>query len=810
MSNKITLDNVSSGYDLSKINANFQTIQDELNNRVLYRNVEEGETNTLEDSLDANSKSIYNLSSLNVQTLRVGGALVTPDNVVSAPFPSPEGQSGKILASDGIESYWDDAENISSIQSVISALDASQIAYTANGVNSVTTNVSDKLNEIISVADKGAVAGINCASAILDAAQSTTGSILIPAGDFVATATTGISKDILSVLNRIRCDGTLTINLDSGEHPFTEQIIINSPDAHKIRILGAATVNTTATSQLSVSGTSKAYSVTLGLASSSGISEGDYALIRTNVTGTGDYHSHCGIWRITAVNSGGLNRITLLNTHHGATFPTNTLSGGSVVIIKTVLKFTGCDGFRFEGGQPLGFLNKVVIVGDWNVSSGTGTSGAHGIITSAPIITGGASSNAVFNMTGSCTIGETVGISSWGEQGVALSGRGTMVANFIASCSNRKRGIYSEGSSLRVKYAICSGNGEDGFISDTTGFIQAAYGVACGNGLNGFWSTNHSFINASNSVSSGNLSNGFEARGMARLAADAATSKDNTNSGFSASDGAMIDADASSSTNNGISGYVATGGSIIDCDNSISTLNTGYGYRSEYGSVIRCGGSTVSGNTISNYYSRNNSILIESAGGVNPNDIGSYEVSPRFYNPNKQNYFSPIVTSIGDMVWSTGTSRFVMKADGVFYPSADNTQTLGRSSERWSVVYAGTGTINTSDAREKQQVTQLSISEKAVATRLKSLIRSFKFNDAVLEKGNEARIHIGLIAQEVKSAFESEGLDAEKYAILCYDEWPEQPEIINDDGCIIQHYYPAGNRYGLRYDQLVLFIISSL
>jgi hypothetical protein len=58
---KITLDSVASGYDLSKINNNFQTIQNELNDKVLYRDNPIGETNTLITAIDCNSKSLYNL-----------------------------------------------------------------------------------------------------------------------------------------------------------------------------------------------------------------------------------------------------------------------------------------------------------------------------------------------------------------------------------------------------------------------------------------------------------------------------------------------------------------------------------------------------------------------------------------------------------------------------------------------------------------------------------------------------------------------------------------------------------------------------
>lgn len=139
-----------------------------------------------------------------------------------------------------------------------------------------------------------------------------------------------------------------------------------------------------------------------------------------------------------------------------------------------------------------------------------------------------------------------------------------------------------------------------------------------------------------------------------------------------------------------------------------------------------------------------------------------------------------------------------------FKPYGDNTQKLGDASFRWSTVYAGTGAINTSDEREKQQIRSLSEAERAVAVRLKSMIRAFKFNDAVSVKGDAARIHIGLIAQDVKAAFEAEGLVAEDYAILCFDEWAAE---FDAEGIEVR---PAGNRYGIRYEELLAFIIATM
>lgn len=147
---------------------------------------------------------------------------------------------------------------------------------------------------------------------------------------------------------------------------------------------------------------------------------------------------------------------------------------------------------------------------------------------------------------------------------------------------------------------------------------------------------------------------------------------------------------------------------------------------------------------------------------------------------------------------------------GAFTPGSDNLVSLGSGSLRWSQLYAGTNVINTSDEREKQQIRSLSEAEKKVAIKLKSLVKVFKFNNAVEAKGENARIHVGVIAQEIVAAFESEGLDATKYGLLCYDEWDEQPEEKDSDGNIIQEYIPAGNRYGIRYDQLLAFIISAI
>jgi hypothetical protein len=127
-----------------------------------------------------------------------------------------------------------------------------------------------------------------------------------------------------------------------------------------------------------------------------------------------------------------------------------------------------------------------------------------------------------------------------------------------------------------------------------------------------------------------------------------------------------------------------------------------------------------------------------------------------------------------------------------FKPAVDNNLTLGAAGQRWNVVYAATGTINTSDANQKEQIANLTDAELAVARRIKGLFKTFKFKDSVASKGDGARKHIGVIAQDVQAAFTAEGLDANDYGIFCSD-------VVN------------GNvQLGVRYEELLAFVIAAI
>lgn len=176
-----------------------------------------------------------------------------------------------------------------------------------------------------------------------------------------------------------------------------------------------------------------------------------------------------------------------------------------------------------------------------------------------------------------------------------------------------------------------------------------------------------------------------------------------------------------------------------------------------------------------------------------------------------------------------GVQRLLVDGSGNHATGTDNGQTLGTAAKRWSTVYAGTGTINTSDAREKTTVAPFTANELAAAAALSKEIGTYQFLASIEAKGDAARTHIGLTVQRAIEIMESHDLDPFKYGFICFDSWPEivieHPAIeptageTDEEGSVIRLGQPAqeawtevvqtaGDRYAFRYDQLSLFIAA--
>jgi hypothetical protein len=186
---------------------------------------------------------------------------------------------------------------------------------------------------------------------------------------------------------------------------------------------------------------------------------------------------------------------------------------------------------------------------------------------------------------------------------------------------------------------------------------------------------------------------------------------------------------------------------------------------------------------------------------------------------------------------TTGYTSAIYQYQGSIYhsttsirPAADNGASCGGASFRWTTVYAVTGTINTSDAREKTAVAGLTANELEASKLLGKEIGTYKWLASIAEKGEGARTHIGMTVQRAIEIMESCNLDPMAYGFICYDEWEddiavEQPAIeaqdavLDEDGEVVtpaikavdeitKEHTLAGNRYGFRYDQLNQFIAA--
>ncbi|MHC6226309.1 tail fiber domain-containing protein [Pseudomonas sp. X10] len=142
-------------------------------------------------------------------------------------------------------------------------------------------------------------------------------------------------------------------------------------------------------------------------------------------------------------------------------------------------------------------------------------------------------------------------------------------------------------------------------------------------------------------------------------------------------------------------------------------------------------------------------------------------------------------------------------------------------------MYANTGAINTSDAREKTQVIALTENEIKAAKLLSREIGTYKWLAMVAQKGDGARLHIGMTVQRAIAIMESCDLNPFDYGFICYDQWADEYEdreatyetVYDDDGNAekieLMSYErvkvsDAGDRYSFRHDELLLFIAAGV
>ena len=145
-----------------------------------------------------------------------------------------------------------------------------------------------------------------------------------------------------------------------------------------------------------------------------------------------------------------------------------------------------------------------------------------------------------------------------------------------------------------------------------------------------------------------------------------------------------------------------------------------------------------------------------------------------------------IGASGGDLIIGTNDTGLAFLDGGNFIApwnittnaARDNAVDLGTGSIRFNDAYITNGVTAGSDRTLKQDILEITAAEYNVAKVCKGLLRSFRWIDAVEEKGDDARIHFGIIAQDLQDAFTAEGLDVGRYAMFMSDTWWEtQTEV---------------------------------
>ncbi len=136
------------------------------------------------------------------------------------------------------------------------------------------------------------------------------------------------------------------------------------------------------------------------------------------------------------------------------------------------------------------------------------------------------------------------------------------------------------------------------------------------------------------------------------------------------------------------------------------------------------------------------------------------------------------------------------------HPSSSGTYALGNSTARWASIYSTNGTIQTSDATRKEQITALGEKQLAFFEKLRPV--SYKLKSGFDDAENHDRLHYGFIAQEVEQAMGECGITAMEFGGLCKDKEVVLAKTLNEDGTeSVASKEIGADIYSLRYQEFI-------
>ena len=120
--------------------------------------------------------------------------------------------------------------------------------------------------------------------------------------------------------------------------------------------------------------------------------------------------------------------------------------------------------------------------------------------------------------------------------------------------------------------------------------------------------------------------------------------------------------------------------------------------------------------------------------------------------------------------------------------------------------WTGTACQLVSDQRLKQQIAE--IDDKLLDAWEDVDLVQFKYNDAVDQKKDKARLHTGYVVQQIDNACKSHNVDISAYGLFCHEEYPEETEEVEveqADGTKTKErkvIREASEHYSLRYTEV--------
>lgn len=287
------------------------------------------------------------------------------------------------------------------------------------------------------------------------------------------TLTVGVSGDYASITDCLEDISTwviaedviLTIQLEEGI--FQENVILDHPYGSRIMLQGAATQAYTFVSLVGITSNGASdHDVEIEFTSVDNISINDYFTIR-GTTGTGEYKTLEGCWKVTAVDTIA-KTVTFKNTDKRTTIGSCTLATGAFRRLKTIIAPTS------------GIA--ILVRNLWGSGSGNATG-----IKNLGLVGNGTASNGIFLEYGATLASAVaeIGINGFTSRGIYGIYAGTINAQFVCVSNCSSNGVYAlNGSVFQIVTCAVTGNRGSGLVASSGSTVACTGGNFSGNDAN--------------------------------------------------------------------------------------------------------------------------------------------------------------------------------------------------------------------------------------------------------------------------------------------------------------------------------------